>query len=97
MHASPTPVTLLDQLHNACMLRQHQLLYWTNYVMHACFDNISYCSERFRGFVLPVLAVWCSAADTPLKELDREVNGASFLTGGVIEFNIAHRRSVALL
>ena len=41
----------------------------------------------FLGFVLPVLeycsAVWCSAADTHLKLLDREVSGASFFTGGV--------------
>ena len=39
------------------------------------------------GFVLPVLeycsAVWCSAADTHLRLLDRVVSGASFLTGGV--------------
>ena len=39
----------------------------------------------FRGFVLPVLeycsAVWCSAADTHLKLLDRAVSGARFLTG----------------
>ena len=37
-----------------------------------------------RGFVLPVLeycsAVWCSAADTHLKLLDRAVGGARFLT-----------------
>ena len=36
----------------------------------------------FRGFVLPVLehcsAVWCSAADTHLKLLDRVVGSASF-------------------
>ena len=55
----------------------------------------------FRGFVLPVLefcsAVWCSAADTHLKILDRAVSGAQFLTGGVFEWGIAHRRSVALL
>ena len=39
----------------------------------------------FRGFVLPVLehcsAVWCSAADTHLKLLDRAVSGARFWTG----------------
>ena len=39
----------------------------------------------FRGFALPVLeycsAVWCSAADTHLKLLDRIVSGVSFLTG----------------
>ena len=53
------------------------------------------------GFVLPVLkycsAVWCLAADTHLKLLDRAVSGARFLTGGVFECGIAHRRSVAVL
>ena len=52
-------------------------------------------------FVLPVLeycsAVWCSAADTHRKLLDLVVSGASFLTGGVFECDLAHRRSVALL
>ena len=51
----------------------------------------------FRSFVLPVLelssAVWCSAADTHIKLLDRAVSGARFLTGGVFECDIAHRRS----
>ena len=55
----------------------------------------------FLGFVLPVLeycsAVWCSAADTRLKLLDLVVSGARFLTGGVFECDIAHRRSVAVL
>ena len=55
----------------------------------------------FRGFVLPVLeycsAVWCSAADTHLKLLDRAVSGARFVTGGVFECDLAHRRSVAVL
>ena len=41
----------------------------------------------FRGFVPSVLeycsAVWCSAADTHLKLLDREHSGARLLTGGV--------------
>ena len=41
----------------------------------------------FLGFVLPVLeyssAVWCSAADTHLKLLDRAVSGARFLGGCV--------------
>ena len=41
----------------------------------------------FRGFVLPGLeycsAVWCLAADTHLKRLDRVVSVARFLTGGV--------------
>ena len=55
----------------------------------------------FGCFVLPVLeycsAMWCSAADTPLKLLDRVVSGASFLPGGVFECDLAHRRSVAVL
>ena len=41
--------------------------------------------------------MWCSAADTHLKLLDRIVSGARFLTGDVFECDIAHRRSVALL
>ena len=55
----------------------------------------------FRGFVLPVLeycsAVWCSAAATHLKLLDRAVSDARFLTGGVFECDISHHRSVAVL
>ena len=55
----------------------------------------------FRGSVLPVLeycsAVWCLDADTHLKLLDRVVNGACFLTGGVLDCDLAHRRSVAVL
>ena len=42
-------------------------------------------------------AVWCSAADTHIKLLDRVVSSACFLTGGVFECGIAHRRSVAVL
>ena len=48
----------------------------------------------FRSFLLPVLeycsVVWCSAADTHLELQDRVVSGASFLTGGLIECNLAH-------
>ena len=55
----------------------------------------------FRGFVLPILeycsAVWCSAADTHLKLLDRAVSGAQLLTGSVFECDIAHRRYMAVL
>ena len=40
--------------------------------------------------------MWCSAADTHLKLLDRVVRGTCFVTGGVFECDIAHRRSVAL-
>ena len=42
-------------------------------------------------------AVWCSAADTHRKLLDRAVSGARFITGGVFECDIAHLRSVAVL
>ena len=41
--------------------------------------------------------MWCSAADAYLKLLDSAVCGASFLTGGVFECGIAHRRFVAVL
>ena len=55
----------------------------------------------FWGFVLTVLeycsAVWCSAADTHLKLLDRVVSGACFLAGGVLNCDLPHRRSVAVL
>ena len=65
------------------------------------FHDRSLLGRCFRGFVLPVLeycsAVWCSAADTHLTLLDRAVSGARFLTGGVFECDISHRRSVAVL
>ena len=63
--------------------------------------NDSILERCFRGIVPPVLeycsVVWCSTADIHLKQLDRVVCGASsvFLTGGVFECNIGHRRSVA--
>ena len=48
-------------------------------------DDRSVLGRCFRGFVLTVLeyysAVWCSAADTLLKLLDRTVSGARFRTG----------------
>ena len=60
-----------------------------------------FLGDAFGGFLLPVLeycsAILCSAADTHLKLLDRAVSGAWFLTGGVFECDIAHRRSVAVL
>ena len=65
------------------------------------FHDRSLLGRCFGGFVLPVLdyrsAVWCSAADAHLKLLDRAVIGARFLTGGVIECDIARRRSGAVL
>ena len=65
------------------------------------FHDRSLLGRCFRGFVLPILefcsAVWCSAADTNHKLLDRAVSGARFLTGVVLECDIAHCRSVAVL
>ena len=65
------------------------------------FYDRSFLRRSFGVYVLPVLeycsAVWCSPADTRLKLLDRVVSGARFQTGGVFEFDIAHRRSVAVL
>ena len=64
------------------------------------FHDILVLGRCFLGFVLAVLeycsAVWCSAADTLLKLLNRVGSGASFLTGGVFECDLAHRRSVAV-
>ena len=65
------------------------------------FHDRSLLGRCFFCFVLPVLeycsAVWCLAADTRLKLLDRAVSGARFLTVGVFECEIAHSRSVAVL
>ena len=64
-------------------------------------DDRSLLGRYSRGFVLPVLeycsAVWCLAADTHLKLLDREVSGAQFLTWGMFDCDISHRRFVAVL
>ena len=65
------------------------------------FHDRALLGRCFRGFVLPVLeycsAVWCPAADTHLKLLDRALSGTRFLTGGLFECDISHRRSVAVL
>ena len=65
------------------------------------FHDRSLLGRCFRGFVLPVLvycsAVWRSAADTHLKLLDRVVSGVRFLTRGLFDCDITHRRSVAVL
>ena len=65
------------------------------------FHGRSLLGRCVRGFVLPVLgycsAVLCSAADTNLRLLDRVVSVASFLTGGVFECDLAHRRSVEVV
>ena len=44
-----------------------------------------------------VCVVWCSAADTHLKLLDRVVSGACFLACGMLNCDLSHRRSVAVL
>ena len=53
------------------------------------FHDRALLGRCLRGFVLPVLeyclAVWCSAADTHLKLLDRAVSGARVLTGDLFE------------
>ena len=63
--------------------------------------DCSIIGRYFGGFVLPVLeyccVVWCSAADTNLKQLVLVVCGACFLAGGVLNCNFSHRRSVAVL
>ena len=65
------------------------------------FHDRSLLLRYFWSFVLPVLeycsAVWCSAADSHLKLLDRVVRNAGFLAGGVLECNLAHCQSVAEL
>ena len=42
-------------------------------------------------------AVWYSAGDIHLELLDRTFNGTCSLTGGVLDCDLAHRRSVAVL
>ena len=70
-------------------------------VVRQVFHAQSLFLRSFWSFVLPVLeycsAVWCSAADSQLKLLDRVVRSANFLAGSVCECNCAHRRSVAVL
>ena len=64
------------------------------------FHHRLFLGMCFWGFVLPVFeycsAVWFSAADTHLKLLDRVVSGACFLAGGLLECDLALRRSVAV-
>ena len=64
------------------------------------FHDRSLLLRSFWSFVLPVLeycsAVWCSAAVSHLKLLDRVVRSAGFLASAVLECNLA-RRSVAQL
>ena len=41
--------------------------------------------------------MWCSPSDTHLQLLDRVVSGACFLAGVVLNCDLLHRRSVAVL
>ena len=41
--------------------------------------------------------MWCSAADSHLKLLERVVRSAGFLAGAVLDCNLAHRRSITEL
>ena len=65
------------------------------------FHDQSLLRRSFWSLVLPVLeycsAVWCSATDSHLELLDRVVRSAGFLAGGVLECNLAYRRSIAEL
>ena len=65
------------------------------------FHDWSFLLRSFWRLFLPVLeycsAVRCSAAGSHLKLLDRVVRVAVFLADGVLECNLAHRRSVAVL
>ena len=49
------------------------------------------------GLGVLLSSVWCSAAYSHLKLLNRVVKSAGFLAGGVLECNHDHRRSVAEL
>ena len=59
------------------------------------FYDRSVLLRSFWSFVLAILeyssAVWCSAADSHLKLLDRVVRCGGFLAGGVSDCNLAHR------
>ena len=65
------------------------------------FHDRSALLRSFWSFVLPALeycsAMRCSAADSHLKLLDRVVWSTGFLAGGVLDCNLAHRRSIARL
>ena len=62
------------------------------------FHDQSLLLRSFCSFVLPVLeycsAVWCLAADSHFKLLDRVVRSVGFLAGGVLDSNLANRRFV---
>ena len=65
------------------------------------FHDRSLLQRSFWSFVLSVFdscsSVWCSAAYSHLKLLDRVVRCAVFLADAVLECNLVHRRSEAVL
>ena len=65
------------------------------------FGDHALMRRCFNSFLLPVLeycsSVWCSAADSHLKLLDRTVASARFHVGGELICDLLHRRSVATL
>ena len=78
-------MTFEKHLHSVCTAAS-QLLGILRKSIQVFHDRLL-LGRCFRGFVLPVLeygsAVWCVAADTHLRLLDRVIIGASFLSGGV--------------
>ena len=54
-------------------------------------DALGVCPARLRN-----TSLWCGAR-LSIHTLDRVVSGELFLTGGVFECDLAHRRSVAVL
>ena len=73
------------------ILRKSWLVFHDRSLLLRCFRF--FFSDRF-GVLLCSVVLGC---DTHLKLLDRVVSGARFLTGGVFECDIVHRRSVAVL
>jgi len=73
------------------ILRKSRKVFRDSQVLLGCFN----C------FLLPVLeycsAVWCSAADSHSKLLDRAVAGAKFLVGDALSCDLGRRREVAVL
>ena len=65
------------------------------------FRDTSLLKKCFNTFVLPVLeycsSVWCSAASSHLRLLERVVTSAKFLVSGELDCDLEHRRSVAAL
>ena len=68
------------------ILRKSWRVFHDRSLLERCF-RVLFC--QFLGYCS---AVWCSVADTHVKLLDRAVSGARFLTVGVFECDISHRR-----